>query len=852
MLRAEFRGATRKITISFEAALDLRTYSLRGRHIIERPAGGGGTGWRRKVSPFDAEIAGCLASDAFCPKCRCKNVIFFSSVNYNPTSNLDPSPLLGTSFEERCDFDDSEALDAGKDVNAEDIVDANYEPKSGCHFGESDDPDEDVESDEEMERGDANADVELGVLDLFDRSREDKENKNEPLEEARDESGHPMVRETCKLIELRHMWNQKLEGELRSLLRRLNSHQVSAVLRSQSDERIAVNFFYWADRQWRYRHAPQVYYTMLELLSKTKLSQSSRRVLRLMIRRRITRRPQDFAHLMVSYSRAGKLRSAMRVLNLMQKDGCAPDLCICNTTIHVLIMAKRFEKALRFLDRMQTVGIIPDVVTYNCLIKGFCDANRVGDAKKMIREMPLKGSLPDKISYYTVISFLCKEKRVGEVRDLLKEMKFKANLIPDPVTYSTVIHVLSKHGHADEALEFFRESEENGFRVDKVGYSAIVHAFCLNGRMEEAKEIVNEMLSKGCLPDVVTYSVVVNGFCRIGKIDQARKMLRHMYKNGYKPNTVTYTSLLNGLCRIGSSLEALEMLNKSEEEWWTPSVVTYSVVMHGLRREGKLKEACELVMQMLGNGFFPTTVEINLLIHALCMDGKPGDAKKFMEDCQSKGCTINVVNFTTVIHGFCKEGDLESALSLLDDMYLSNRHPDVVTYTVLVDAMGKKGKFEKATELVKKMLHRGFIPTPVTYRTVIHRYCEKGRVEDLLKLLEKMLGRQEFGTAYNQVIEKLCVFGKYDEAYKVLGKVLRTASKSDARTCHILMEGYMEKGLPLQSYKVACRMFHRNLIPDMKLCQKLSSKLIAEGHSGEGGWLLIKFVERGLTLPQHQ
>lgn len=150
------------------------------------------------------------------------------------------------------------------------------------------------------------------------------------------------------------------------------------------------------------------------------------------------------------------------------------------------------------------------------------------------------------------------------------------------------------------------------------------------------------------------------------------------------------------------------------------------------------------------------------------------------------------------------------------------------------------------------MLRVGLIPTPVTYRTVIHQYCRMGRVEDLLKLLEKMLSRQECRTAYNQVIEKLCSFGNLEQAYKLLGKVLRTASKIDANTCHMLIESYLSKGIPLMSYNVACRMFNRNLIPDLKLCEKVSKKLMLEGKSEEADKLILRFVERGRISPQCQ
>ncbi|XP_073226428.1 uncharacterized protein [Cicer arietinum] len=199
---------------------------------------------------------------------------------------------------------------------------------------------------------------------------------------------NPLVREVCRLITLRSTWNPKFEGHLRHILRSLRPPLVCAVLRSQVDERIALSFFYWEGRQWRYRHDTIVYYTMLNILSKTKLCQGARRILRLLTRRGIECSPKAFGYVMVSYSRAGKLRTALKLLTLMQKAGVEPDLSICNTAIYVLVKGDKLEKALRFLERMQVAGIKPNIVTYNCLIKGYCDLHRIGDALELITEMP--------------------------------------------------------------------------------------------------------------------------------------------------------------------------------------------------------------------------------------------------------------------------------------------------------------------------------------------------------------------------------------------------------------------------------------------------------------------------------
>lgn len=326
-------------------------------------------------------------------------------------------------------------------------------------------------SDHDVEDKD-NVDYEgFGVLDSYEKNHQQSKCSRR-YEKNEDEFKHPLIRETCRLVGLRSKWNPDFDGQLRHLLRSLKPHQVCAVLHLQADERVALEFFYWADRQWRYRHNSIVYYAMLQVLSKTKLCQGARRVLRLMRRRGIHCSPEAFGYLMISYSRARKLRHAMSVLTMMQKAGVQPSLSICNTTIHVLVMGNRLDKALRFLQRMQIVGIAPDVVTYNCLIKGYCHVHMMKDAIALIEDMHLRGCSPDKVSFYTVMAFFCKENHMAEIRALLKKM-MGYNLLPDMVTYNNLIHMLCKYGHSDEACVFLREAQELGFRVDKVGYTVL-------------------------------------------------------------------------------------------------------------------------------------------------------------------------------------------------------------------------------------------------------------------------------------------------------------------------------------------------------------------------------------------
>ncbi|KAK0579094.1 hypothetical protein LWI29_020909 [Acer saccharum] len=171
-------------------------------------------------------------------------------------SNSDSDANVNAHFVEKDDFG---YCDDGHDkfgkMGSEDYEDLNFFGSDNGEFNKNqssnfDSFDKVVESDEEVEEEEEEEEEEDGsgsddsfmVLDSFDKNCVNREEVRR-VEVEEDEFRHPIVREVCRLINLRSAWNPKLEGELRHLLRSIKPRQICAVLRSQADERVALNFF---------------------------------------------------------------------------------------------------------------------------------------------------------------------------------------------------------------------------------------------------------------------------------------------------------------------------------------------------------------------------------------------------------------------------------------------------------------------------------------------------------------------------------------------------------------------------------------------------------------------------------
>lgn len=217
--------------------------------------------WVLLQSPtcFDKNTIACSENNLIRPiACNGLSVYFSSWSSQNPNHNSHLNPNVCAQLVEKDIFDEGDNGCVRVKETGERTKD---EARGNFSFNEFE---ETEESEEEEEGGEDDNDDDFKVLDSYNRNRNRKQSEDfRRVEADDDELRHPLVKEICRLIDLRSVWTPKLEGELRHLLRSLKPQQVCAVLRAQADERVALKFFYWADRQWRYRHDPTVYYAML-------------------------------------------------------------------------------------------------------------------------------------------------------------------------------------------------------------------------------------------------------------------------------------------------------------------------------------------------------------------------------------------------------------------------------------------------------------------------------------------------------------------------------------------------------------------------------------------------------------
>ncbi|KAF6157817.1 hypothetical protein GIB67_038285, partial [Kingdonia uniflora] len=248
-----------------------------------------------------------------------------------------------------------------------------------------------------------------------------------------------------------------------------------------------------------------------------------------------------------SYSKHGKISSALRVLRDMENRGCNPTTCSYNLLIRGLGARGHTDEIYSLMNEMKEKGISPDIFTYNYLIGSLCEVGRMKDATSLLDAMV------QNCVYPTVSSFCLL------IRAFFKSCDFEASK-------ETFEIALSICGHKKRL------------------YRLMLNELLVRGKVSEANELFLVIMDRGFDVRGYTYKNLIEGLCKDEMLDEACKLLRQMLgkTHGFDPSS--FISVIDALGKSGNQHEANEF---SESMMEMASDVTEEKKRNGEVYDGK-------------------------------------------------------------------------------------------------------------------------------------------------------------------------------------------------------------------------------------------------------------------------
>jgi pentatricopeptide repeat protein len=402
--------------------------------------------------------------------------------------------------------------------------------------------------------------------------------------------------------------------------------------RFSSDWVPAFGVFIWAKMQTGYRHSPELYDFMVDVLGKSRKFHTMWELVEEMNQLGGYVTLVTMSKVMRRLAKAGRYKEAVEAFRNIVRFGVSKDIRAMNVLMDALVKENSVEHAHDVF--LEFKNVIPlNSHSLNVLIHGWCKARKLDHAKKAMEDMEKHGFQPDVSSYTCFIKAYSHDKDFRKVDEILDEMKDRG-CTPNVVTYTIVMHALGKAGRVTEALEVYEKMKMKGCVPDTSFYSSLIFILGKAGRLKDAHDLFEDMGKQGVNRDVLTYNTLISCYCSHLQEETGLKLLQKMEEDSCKPDLKTYAPLLKMCCRKKRMKVLYILLDHMFRNDISIEVGTYSLLVRGLCKNGKLEHASLFFEEMVLKGMVPNDCTYKMLMGEL--EGKSmTKAKEHIEKLMS-------------------------------------------------------------------------------------------------------------------------------------------------------------------------------------------------------------------------
>ncbi|GLJ25838.1 hypothetical protein SUGI_0495010 [Cryptomeria japonica] len=456
------------------------------------------------------------------------------------------------------------------------------------------------------------------------------DSRNIKVDKHVEKNSQVLDRDVAKIIQVLKAQPQDIQKALDECGVKVSAGLVEQVFKKfNTDWSSALGFFKWVGSQCGYKHTPEDYDTMVDILGKMKQFQAMWNLIEEMklVGGLISLR--TFTKAMRRYGGAEKWEEAIRTFNDMEEFGVEMDTAAMNVLLDVLCKEKKAEHVWDvFVDLKDRIP--PDAHTFNALIHGWCKARKFEEAEWTIEEMKRHGFSPCVVSYTNFIEAYCLDKDFHKVDKLLDEMQEKG-CPPNVVTYTIVMRALGKAKKIEEALRMYDRIKANGCTPDIAFYNSLIFVLGKGGRLKSAYEVLRELPKTGITPNIVTYNTLLAVTSEFLEEENALRLFREMEENNCKPDLQTYNPLLKMCCRMKRMKILSYLLEDMLRKDCVPDLGTYSLIVYELSKVGMLDQACQFFEEMIEKKIVPKHITYRYLVGELERVGNKEQNRRIQE-----------------------------------------------------------------------------------------------------------------------------------------------------------------------------------------------------------------------------
>lgn len=477
----------------------------------------------------------------------------------------------------------------------------------------------------------------------------------------------------------------------------------------------------------------------------------------------------------------GDIKRAFLYLSEITSKGLKADVYSYNAILSGLFRKGLWQHTRCVLDEMKENGTLLSLSTFKIMVTGYCKARRFEDAKAIVKDMVSYGlieasKVEDPLSEaFSLVGFDPLAVRLKRDNDSgcskaeffddlgnglyvdtdLDAYEQRVNMVLDrsvlPEFNSLMVRACND-GDLQTALGLLDEMARWGQKLSRRGFAVLMKSLCASrSHVRVSVSLFGKWPKLANQLDGETLNFLVQEYCKKGFSRQSKLIFHRMVQMNHAVENATYTSLIGCFCKKETLNDVLNVWDAAQNVNWLPDLNSCGALWEGLVQKSLVEEAVKLFERVFISYPLSQTEAFRIFVEKLTVLGFSRVAQSVAKRLEGEGHIVEEEVYNHLIKGLCKDKNDSAAFAILDEMLDKNQTPSFGSCLVLIP-----------------------------------RLCGANRAESAFTLAEQ----SDSSSAYNALIEGLCLAGMMVDAENQLRLMLSNGFLPDKDTYNLLFQGY--------------------------------------------------------------
>ncbi|XP_057834230.1 pentatricopeptide repeat-containing protein At4g02750-like [Cryptomeria japonica] len=234
-------------------------------------------------------------------------------------------------------------------------------------------------------------------------------------------------------------------------------------------------------------------------------------------------------------------------------------------------------------------------------------------------------------------------------------------ILTNVVVASALIDMYAKCGSMHKARELFDGMPQK----DVVSWNAMIAGYAQNGHAEKALETFKQMQSAGVMPDIAAFASILPACAKMGDTVQGLGIHQRIMEGGLFSNVVVATALIDMYAKCGSIDKARELFDKMPQR----RVISWNAMIAGYAQNGFSNDAIKIFELMKHSGTYPDIISFSCILFACSHAGLVDEGCTYFNHMSNSYCiTPTVDHYVCMVDLLARAGYLEHTLNFIIKM----------------------------------------------------------------------------------------------------------------------------------------------------------------------------------------